>query len=406
MILIGVDFDAKVLLINSTGCELLHTCESEVIGLDWFDSFVPADAREQARASFLAFARHEENGERPETVAEYEVVDALGTHRLIAWNRSLVRDADGVPVSVLSSGEDVTERRQIEHQLQFESYLLDSVSDSIMIHDHTGRILYANSAAAEMRGLTREELMARQIPSLVSPEFAGTYELHRDALQRGEPVIFETGHVRADGTVLPLEVHAAMIEYRGARAIASVGRDITERLQTEERIREMAFHDSLTGLANRMLFNDRLEIALGLARRRQHPVAVLFMDFDRFKETNDTYGHQAGDRLLAFAASRISARVRATDTVARFGGDEFAVVLHDIASADDARAVGESILGELQQPFELEGNAVRMPASIGVAVSLDGDVTADEIMRLADAAMYAAKHAGRGRIVCRVHAVD
>jgi len=397
--LVGIDLDGRVLLINRRGAEILGRAEDEVLYRDWFETFVPQDVRVAARAGFAEFVAHAVECGHPLSPTEYPIVDASGGRHLMSWNRSVVRGADGLIASVLSSGEDVTERRHIERQLQFESYLLDSVSDSIIIHEPGGRLLYVNSAAAEMRGMTREELMARDFSSLVAEEYRGLTDQYRDALAEGDAVTFETGHVAADGSTMVLEVHAALVEYEGHGAVASVGRDITARRRDEARIREMAFHDPLTGLANRMLFNDRIELALRQARRRKTAVAILFMDFDHFKKTNDTYGHLAGDRLLALAGNRISDRVRSSDTVARFGGDEFAVVLPDVESLADARAVAESILKVLELPFDLEGASVRMPASIGVAYSPDGAISATEITRLADAAMYAAKNEGRGRMV-------
>ena len=203
---------------------------------------------------------------------------------------------------MLSSGQDITERRRVERQLQFESYLLDNVSDSIIIHDIEGTILYSNSSAAKMRGLA-EELMARNFTSLVAPEYLDREPEVRVAPDSKEPVTYEVGYLRADGSTMLLEVRATAVEYEGHCAVASVGRDITERRQSEQKIRHMAFHDPLTGLANRLLFDERLNHALLMAKRRSKPLGLIFFDLDNFKELNDEFGHLVGDRVLAMVAN-------------------------------------------------------------------------------------------------------
>ncbi len=173
-------------------------------------------------------------------------------------------------------------------------------------------------------------------------------------------------------------------------------RDITERKRLERELTHQAFHDSLTGLANRPLFRNRVGHALTLARRQHQPVSVLFIDLDDFKKVNDSLGHAEGDRLLVAAADRFRQCARAGDTVARLGGDEFAVLLEDGLSSEGVTALVDRLQHAMSRPFQLSGNAVHVNVSVGVATGI-GEETADDLLRNADMAMYTAKRRGKGR---------
>ena len=172
--------------------------------------------------------------------------------------------------------------------------------------------------------------------------------------------------------------------------------DALERQATEDRIRHRALHDALTGLPNRVLFLDRLEHALARLRRRGTKAAILFLDLDRFKLVNDSLGHQVGDELLAAAAPRLRQAVRASDTVARFGGDEFGILLEDISGEREAVETAERIAAVFTRPFVLAGSEHFVTTSIGIALAQGGELP-EELIRDADAAMYRAKERGRAR---------
>lgn len=174
-----------------------------------------------------------------------------------------------------------------------------------------------------------------------------------------------------------------------------VARDITERLLEEDKVRALAFRDTLTGLPNRLLLIDRLQQALAGAGRVQQGVAVMFLDLDRFKEVNDTHGHESGDLLLKTLALRMQACLRSSDTLARLGGDEFVVVLPDLGVCNDATAIAEKILAVVAQPVELSGVVLQVGVSIGIALYPDCGENPDQLIQAADAAMYCAKQAGR-----------
>ena len=172
-------------------------------------------------------------------------------------------------------------------------------------------------------------------------------------------------------------------------------RDVSDRKALEDELRHQAFHDSLTGLANRALFEDRLVHCLAGARRHGRPAAILFLDLDDFKTINDSLGHASGDELLQAVARRIAGVVRATDTAARLGGDEFAVLVESLDSEHDSQLTAERLLDELTPPFRIAERELRITASIGIAMS-DGSTGAENLLRNADTAMYAAKESGKG----------
>jgi diguanylate cyclase (GGDEF)-like protein len=213
------------------------------------------------------------------------------------------------------------------------------------------------------------------------------------AQARGEPIRnVMMGMVRADGYVRWLLVDSVPIKDGSGRVteVVSSFTDVTDRKKAEHELERQALHDSLTGLPNRSLFLDRLEQALRTARRLSTPLALLVMDLDRFKEINDTFGHRAGDLLIGEVAERITADLRETDTVARLGGDEFALIL---PGADEGGAghVAQKVIGALQRPFEVEGDAHEIAISIGIAVSPQHGEDVETLMRRAEIAMYVAK---------------
>jgi diguanylate cyclase (GGDEF)-like protein len=219
----------------------------------------------------------------------------------------------------------------------------------------------------------------------------------------GEPGRIVGVHVgefrRKDGTTFPVEVSVGSIVYGGRRRILGSARDVSERRRVEERLlHQQAFHDPLTGLPNRALFLDRLERALARAARAGYAVALLlFLDLDGFKAVNDNFGHEAADRLLVAVAGRLGMRLRSEGTVARFGGDEFTVLLQNVGGPSEATEVADRILEDLREPFLLEGREHHVTASIGGALSTPAEVRPHAHAASRRRGHYRAKQRGRAR---------
>jgi len=202
-------------------------------------------------------------------------------------------------------------------------------------------------------------------------------------------------YICKDGTHLPFESTRHVLRSEDTTLIAGISRDIRARLAIEEKVSYLAQFDALTGLPNRNLFQDRLTQAMALAKRNDWPMAVLFIDLDRFKLVNDTLGHGAGDKLLKEAAGRLRSCTRASDTVGRLGGDEFAAILSELGKPGDAGLVAQKIIDVFKRPFDLDGKETYVTASVGVTLYPGDSDNAEALVVNADAAMYRAKQQGR-----------
>jgi len=272
--------------------------------------------------------------------------------------------------------------------------LFENANDAILIFEPSaGIILEANDKACQTYGYPYGELAGMSMSQLSENASEDEGRVWQ-ALQGPHQQSFETRQRAKDGTVRDVQVNLSVIAYAEAIAILSINRDVTERKQTELRLLHDALHDSLTGLPNRTLFLDRLAQAI---RRRDSAFAALFMDLDRFKNINDSLGHDVGDQLLIATARRLESSLRPGDTVARLGGDEFTVLLENIRDESEAIEVVDRIHRALSVPVKLERHEVFTAASIGIALSDMNYTTPEEVLRDADTAMYRAKAHGRGR---------
>ena len=275
--------------------------------------------------------------------------------------------------------------------------------DAIIMMDSAGRIAFWNEAAQRIFGYSEMEARGKHLHELIVPErYRVDFEESFDCVRQNEPghaagKTLELAGLRKDGTQIVTEHSIAGVSIDGQWHTICIVRDITERKRFEERIRHLANYDNLTGLPNRMLFYDRLRQAITLAGRNRQELCLLYLDLDRFKAVNDTLGHDAGDEILKCAAERIQQQVRESDTVARIGGDEFAVILPKVASQQDAAIVARKIIDALFGVFELSGEKpqeVHIGASIGIATFPADGADMDALLKVADLAMYKAKQLG------------
>jgi diguanylate cyclase (GGDEF)-like protein/PAS domain S-box-containing protein len=279
--------------------------------------------------------------------------------------------------------------------------MVEHSSDVVLLMDADGVVQYASPGLASTLGHRSSDWTGRSMIDLVSSDDrdAAATELRKAVqLGRGEMVKFEASLVRVDGERRRMEaIIANLLGGDAVDGLIGTFRDVTEQRNLERRLSHRAFHDELTGLANRALFLDRMDHALRVIRPGSDPVVVLFIDLDDFKAVNDALGHGVGDQMLRVIAERIRSVGGSGDTPARLGGDEFALLLEDRGGVDRAIDVAERLLANLGEPVVLEGHELAVQASVGVAVAAPGMSTAS-LLRDADAAMYEAKRAGKSRI--------
>ena len=276
--------------------------------------------------------------------------------------------------------------------------VLASLPEAVAI-EHQNHILYTNPAFTRMFGYTVEEAAGGSLRNLIVPEtrFGESAALKKAVDERGG-VTVETVRMSKDGELVDVSMQMAPLLVDSARVgYVCTYRDIGERKQTESKLQHDAMHDVLTGLPNRALFLDRLNLAF--SRRLRHSdysCGVLYVDLDHFKEINDSLGHAAGDVLLMAVAGRLRASLRPQDSAARLGGDEFAVLVENIHTVNDLEIVASRMMHEMERPFDLFGHAVQAGASIGAAMAGPEHGAADQLLRDADFAMYRAKQNGGG----------
>ncbi len=311
-------------------------------------------------------------------------VRRTGRSGLAAGRYAPLLAPDGEVLGVMATVRDVTERRRVEQENQRLAAFPRETPNPVLECDADGRIVYANPAA-ELAAAEAETGPAGLLP-------AGHAQLARAALETGRG--FRSVEVAVRGSILSWTYHP----HPALGVVHLFAEDITGRRGVEEQLRHEALHDPLTGLPNRHLFLEHLARAMLRARERpDYLFAVLFLDLDRFKVINDSLGHHVGDRLLSVVAGRLRGTLRSGDTVARFGGDEFALLLPDMASPATAAEVAERIQRAISEPVNLDGYEVFTSASIGIALSSADYGQPEHLLRNADMAMYRAKAAGTGR---------
>jgi diguanylate cyclase (GGDEF)-like protein/PAS domain S-box-containing protein len=282
--------------------------------------------------------------------------------------------------------------------------ILDSVADAIVTIDDEGQIRAANRAATELFEYSPEEIGQLHIAELVGRRDRRQLDLYLNVFLAsasrtpGSESWFEAEGIRKDGSSFPMELRASPLVLSGERIAVAVLRNIRERKAYTVALEHHALHDSLTGLGNRVLFEDRLTHAIQTSQRTGQPFVVLLCDLDGFKTVNDRFGHEIGDMVLSTCSHRLRQALREPDTIARIGGDEFAIIPQGVEEPGDAVRTAKAILETLQIPIQVGESAVdesliAVQASIGIACyPADGD--RQSIVRKADVAMYAAKRSG------------
>ena len=256
---------------------------------------------------------------------------------------------------------------------------MNKVAACVMVLDEDGKtVLKANHMAERLFGREPGELIGQQIGQLV--------------IQHDEGAM----GVRADGSMFPVLAERHVTYQNGRRLFVETVSDVTEQRRNEAHLMGLAFHDALTQLPNRQLFDDRLQMEIARARRHAHQIAVLFVDLDRFKAINDLHGHDMGDSLLKKVANRLRACLRESDTVSRRGGDEFTVILSEVSGPEAAAHVAQQIIEQMHTPFTIRGEVLKIGASVGICMFPSEAHDMSSLVNGADEAMYRAKMQGRG----------
>jgi diguanylate cyclase (GGDEF)-like protein/PAS domain S-box-containing protein len=306
-------------------------------------------------------------------------------------------------VSDLSRRQHAPARVTKDVTAKSEFGLLEWIPDAIVISDSEGRIVFANRHTEEMTGYKQRELLGSPVELLVPEPQRAMHRNHRRDYYAGRAGPRPMGLadrdfkvLRKDGSEMFADIALGTINTPAGRHVISVIRDFTERRRLESALEHQALHDPLTGLANRTLFFDRLNQALSTARREQRRVALVMLDLDGFKDVNDAHGHAVGDQVLKKLAGRLQQELRATDTSARIGGDEFALILPKIAGNKAAERMVRQRMADLQGVYMIGKRRIVIGASAGVAMYPHDGSDTDTLLRHADSAMYFAKREGRG----------
>ena len=316
------------------------------------------------------------------------------------WWQGISRPSRVTDAEVVYNGVmlDITDRKVAENELRLAANVFESSQEAVMIMDEARRVVSVNRAFTAVTGLRRDEVVGHLPVVLESGRHDADFleslwiAAQDDAGWEGELWLR-----RRDQLVFPAWTRLSAVRDESGAVTHYIGifDDVSERKAQEARIHHLAQHDFLTGLPNRALLEDRMRKALPLAQRTASRVAVLFLDLDRFKMINDSLGHQMGDQLLKQVARRLAGCVRAADTVSRQGGDEFVLLLQDIAEPGDVAAVARKVLEVIAEPFSIDGMNLSVTPSIGIAVYPEDGTEFPALLKNADAAMYHAKSVGR-----------
>lgn len=330
------------------------------------------------------------------------VTDSYGKPVGLLSHNHILLNMEHLYISELKAALQARDKalRSSESSLRLAYKVIEASHDAVMITDANGIIQSVNPSFCKLTGYSMTEAIG-QTPRLLSSgeHDHNFYQLMWQRLQQQGYWQGEIWNKRKNGEIYPewLSISAVRGENGAINQYAAIFSDITERKKREQKIHELAYFDELTGLANRRLFQDRLEQALANAKRHNHQLAVLFLDLDLFKRINDTLGHQAGDEALRQVARRLQKVSRAGESVARLGGDEFTMLVPECDDMEEVEKLAQRIVAQFDLPFQIQHNELALTTSVGISIYPQHGNTANELLKCADAAMYQAKESGRNK---------
>ena len=393
--------DGRIRYINPAGVNMLGADDAEaVIGRELAD-FIHADYAELIALGLDAFADEEAGVPlklRPLNAMPINVLMVVRALTQTGGENTFMVECRDIS-NYIRASEDAREREQ---RL---ANVLSAVRDAIITIDQKGNVQSINAAGERMFGYPKNLVLGQNIKMLMPSQYADHHDGYLDRyVKTGESELinasmeFEGQH--ANGAVFPIELSVTEMMQGNQRLFTGVIRDITQRKKAQERVEFLAHHDALTALPNRNLYIERVERAIYRAHRSGKPLALLFVDLDKFKPINDELGHEAGDVVLKTVAERLLSCVRQSDTVARFGGDEFVAILENLDHPDSASVVAKKMIAALVEPIAVSSDGdstveATVGASVGISVYPHDGKTMDDLARAADEAMYAVKEEGR-----------
>jgi diguanylate cyclase (GGDEF)-like protein/PAS domain S-box-containing protein len=395
-------------IINQRERTILGYDESDALpqGIAW-RALIHVDDRERVKASMASTLR----GDTSNFSCEHRMRHKAGHDVWLSSHAMIVeRDAQGAPVRIVGTHLDITERRRADERLALANALLrDSEEEMRLVTDNMPalvsrldvdqRFCFANRAYADWLQLDTDALIGRSLAEVYGADVHAQIRPHVEAALAGQRVTYERELHTAGG---PRQVQFTLVPQVGrdgaVKGFYALATDVNDHRIAEERLRRLAEYDSLTGLPNRALFHERLRQAMARTTVAR-PMALLFIDIDRFKSINDTLGHEAGDQLLQAFAARMRGATRATDTVARLAGDEFTIVLEPLRDGEEAKTLAQSLIVALRAPVVLAGETHEVTISLGMVFCTPGESDPAALLRRADVALYKAKQRGRNRFV-------
>ncbi len=393
-----VDLEGKVLFFNDALCRIHGYSRDEMLALSREDYSAQDGVERWDEVWNEVYA----TGESANGIT-WEINTKDGKEKSLEASVSLMKNAKGQPVGFRGISRDVTERKLLEEEIRHseERYrtILEEMEEWYFETDLSGNILFYNKLLLKNLGYSDKGLMGLNFKDLIEDNQIETlYKTFNQVYRTGEPIRdFPYDFTRQDGSTTFTEF--SIFPKRDGKGevcgFRGVGHDITERKRAEERIQYLATHDVLTGLPNRLMFNQLLSHAINGAQRHERQLAVLFFDLDRFKVINDTLGHGAGDKLLQEVANRLRQTLRAVDVIARLGGDEFVILIEEISNLDQVTAVARIVLSTVMKPIAIMEQECRVTASVGISIYPKDGMDEETLMKNADIAMYFAKEEGK-----------
>jgi len=393
-----VDLAGNFTFFNDAMCRLYGYTKDEMMGMNYRHY----TDKENSAILFQTFNRIYTTGIPVKELA-WRAIRKDGTPRYVEASASLIKDNHGKPVGFRGIIKDVTERKQMESDLQQseEKYrsILESIQEAYFEVDLAGNFTFFNDSLCRLTGCSREELLGANYQYFSDKDNSKKVFLaFNKVFTTGQPTEgFDWLIIRKDGTRKYIEASVSLKHDASGKAIGFKGmiRDITERKRIEQELNYMATHDALTGLPNRLMFTQHLNQAILSAKRNRKKLAVFFIDLDRFKIINDSLGHEAGDILLQDVAKRFKDALRAVDIVGRLGGDEFVLLIENFVENAHLAKVAQKILAAAIKPFHIMGEDCRVTASIGISIYPQDGQDEQTLMKNADIAMYFAKEEGK-----------